>query len=609
LVNRAVSCLRRNAQLILAQRARTGARCLCGLFIAVLASTPSILPASVIVVSNRTDAVLSLELTADGKLSQETLKPAETKALRATGPVTLRSKQLLTGYVLDPLGAYYIASDNEKRFVVGQIELPIRNDLKALVATRTPQGDGLKATATIPIKLFVDEEEPTRQHVWEKRLRSRIAAASEILKSHCFVELQVVAVGKWDSDDKTTEFEQSLAEFERETEAGEARLAIGFTSQFQLIRGRTHLGGIRGPLEHHLLLREWSQIITESERLEVLLHELGHFLGASHSPERNSVMRPVLGDRLARSKKFRIGFDPVNTLAMSLVGEQLASNRRDQFADLDQPVRLQLAQIYAELAKALPDDPAAKQFIAVVQRSRAMPVIEGARSVVAAIREAAAGNSRSATPLDGDALADSYLQSAASAVQQLPPPTRAQAFLIGIAVGLDRTDVLRNHAVAGALCRTVERDDERKTRLMVLGQPSLRGREDHLQHFVVSAALASMAGSSAAESVGLAKEKQDAESGTGFSFADYQADLAGIRFAESIQRGSISLDRLAQQFHGSDFIPTTKGLTEGLSWSEFTAQYGSLSDDRFQQQRASLLKRIQELPAYRGTAEEGVSTD
>ena len=50
-----------------------------------------------------------------------------------------------------------------------------------------------------------------------------------------------------------------------------------------------------GPLHTHILIREWKPR-TEPERLEVLVHELGHFLGACHSPENDSVMRPLLGD-------------------------------------------------------------------------------------------------------------------------------------------------------------------------------------------------------------------------------------------------------------------------------------------------------------------------
>jgi len=116
-------------------------------------------------------------------------------------------------------------------------------------------------------------------------------------------------------------------------------------------------------------MREWSQHFSEPERLEILLHELGHIFGAVHSPEQDSVMRPVLGDRLSRAAKFRIGFDPVNTLAMCLVSEQLAERPGTRLADLSPDCRLRLAAIYGELAKALPDDPAAGQYLKLLEQT------------------------------------------------------------------------------------------------------------------------------------------------------------------------------------------------------------------------------------------------
>jgi hypothetical protein len=147
-------------------------------------------------------------------------------------------------------------------------------------------------------------------------------------------------------------------------------LAVGFSSQFQLARGQVHLGGIAGPLEQHLLIREWSRYITEPERMEVLLHELGHFLGAVHSPEPDSVMRPVLGDRLSRSAKFRIGFDPVNALAMCLVRDELASGRRATLGDLQPSTLGELRSLYATMAQALPKDPAATRYMELIDRAR-----------------------------------------------------------------------------------------------------------------------------------------------------------------------------------------------------------------------------------------------
>src|SRR5205085_7080037 len=116
------------------------------------------------------------------------------------------------------------------------------------------------------------------------------------------------------TDNNINNFDKTLAEFEQNVKPEPARLAIGFTSQYEVPRGAFHLGGTRGPLHTHVLVREWSKHISEPERMEVLLHELGHFLGAVHSPAPDSVMRSILGDRIARVKDFRITFDPVNVL-------------------------------------------------------------------------------------------------------------------------------------------------------------------------------------------------------------------------------------------------------------------------------------------------------
>ena len=69
------------------------------------------------------------------------------------------------------------------------------------------------------------------------------------------------------------------------------------------------------------------------------------------------------------------------------------------------------------------------------------------------------------------------------------------------------------------------------------------GRRDLAQHFFLSGYLAAVVGSAAAESAGIAKELADARSGSGFSYVDLAADLAGIAFAERVLRREASLGR------------------------------------------------------------------
>ena len=176
---------------------------------------------------------------------------------------------------------------------------------------------------TVPVMLLVDDREPTVRAVWEKRLRTRLEAASDIFERYCRVRFKVMAVGTWSADTTIDDFNLSVAEFERKVQPAPAKLAIGFTSHYQWAPGESHVGGIRGPLRSHILVREALVRVSEPERLEVLVHELGHYLGAAHSAAGTSVMRPMLGDRRSCARSFRIGFDAPNTLAMYLLAEQL----------------------------------------------------------------------------------------------------------------------------------------------------------------------------------------------------------------------------------------------------------------------------------------------
>ena len=133
----------------------------------------------------------------------------------------------------------------------------------------------------------------------------------------------------------------------------------------------------------------------------------------------------------------------------------------------------------------------------------------------------------------------------------------------------------------------------------MLSNPTARGRADLLQHFAVSAALTAIIGPIATESVGLVKERQDSDGGSGFSFADYQADLAGIVFAEEMLSGEHSLDKM-EGFAWSQYLPDQQGLVEGLTREAFARQFGSVADRRFLAVRETITERIHRLQLARG---------
>jgi hypothetical protein len=280
---------------------------------------------------------------------------------------------------------YYFGQTNAGKIELREIGLakpdsanPIEQPLLGAAADFMPGDvnagrDDVEKRRTITVAVFVDDEEPTIDAVWKKRFADRIAAASKILERSCGMRLAIKSYGRWETDDNVHDFELSLREFERKVRPNNVHVAIGFTNQYQITRGRTHLGGTHGPLNSHILLREWSQHVTEPERLELLLHELSHYLGGAHSPESTSVMRPVLGDRQARARAFRIAIDPVNALAMSVVGEEIRNRGIRSFAQLSEPSRTLLEAIYSTLAQALPQDPAARAYLQYLQRRHRLP--------------------------------------------------------------------------------------------------------------------------------------------------------------------------------------------------------------------------------------------
>ena len=578
----------------------------------VFAATAHPAVADVIVLANRTPGAVTAQVKPVAAAAYGvTLASGDVAPLFLDGraQVTFASGNGPKRYLLDANSAYYFGRTSDGRLDLQQIGL---GDDKTSAEGRTLPGRAVTApVATIPVKLLVDEEEPARQQYWERRLRQRVEAASAILEKHCRVGLKVVAVGTWDSDDAINDFFASLGEFEREAKPFPGQLAIGFTSQYQVVRGRVHMAGTRGVLHTHILVREWSQHMSEPERLELLVHELGHFLGASHSPERDSVMRPVLGDRQAVRKGFQVRFDPVNTLVMSLVGEELRRRKIQQLSEMSPGTKRRLRQIYQALSPTLPDDPAANQFIQRMDIATATPLVLGTKQVVAQIVRSAQSNLSLPLPGDaaaggetrreGDALTEHYVRQAAGIARFLPESIATNSFLLGIGIGLDDSDVLRTHPKFGGFVQLVESDRERSLRTVSLGEPTLLGRRDLAQHFFVSAHLAAIAGTEAAAATGLAKELLDAAGGSGFSFADMTANRAGILFAGGVINRRFSLLKVSDEFTVPAYMPSVDGMPEGLTAAQLLAQFGPQTDDRFRQQMGRIDQRLLQLPPYRNT--------
>jgi len=225
-------------------------------------------------------------------------------------------------------------------------------------------------------------------------------------------------------------------------------------------------------------------------------------------------------------------------------------------------------------------------------------LVVGARRVVDGIRDAAVRNRNSPREarVSGDALTAFYVREAVQAAMTLPDDVVAPALLVGLAVGLDRRPTLVSNPLFSRRLAGVESAHDRQQRAAVLGRPTLGGRGDLALHVAVSMGLTVLAGPQMAEALGLAKEMDDARAGSGFSFADYAANLIGIELARRLLDGSLTPLQLAAEFETLDVGPILEDLPEGLPLDQFRDAYGSTVDPRFRQMRTLIEARIQALP-------------
>ena len=129
---------------------------------------------------------------------------------------------------------------------------------------------------------------------------------------------------------------------------------------------------------------------------------------------------------------------------------------------------------------------------------------------------------------------------------------------------------------------------------------TLAGRTDTPLHYLVSAALAAESGSPLADAVGLYKEVNDSQGGSGFSFNDLAADRAGTRFGERAVRDALRLqEQLARGVSESDLLPNVSDLPEALSAAQFKARFGAIGSPSYQQLLADIEARLDGTPLLR----------
>ncbi len=586
----------------------------CWLALTMLAATAARAEAAFVVIANTTDAAAHFVLShARAEPRAFTVGPGEVKRVPVgrNPELSLKTDDATPRYRLEPYTAYAVTRAGAGIAFRG-IEL----------AAALPRPDDVPEAPPREFKPFVlslcvmaDDAEARARSAWEKTLRARVAATSKVLERECGVVLKVAEVGSWKSDPRARTVAERLTDFENKVTPAEGVVAVGFSSRPvgpPTESDRCGPGLTRGPLHRHVLVSELA-LATEVERVELLMHELSHLLGAVHSPDPGSLMRPTVGDGKARSAKFRVQLDPLNALAVGVWVEEMRDGELKEWGDLRPPARERLIAVYKTIARALPGDPMAKDHAAHLDRlapvaraaAPAEPVLtakqQAVRKVVRAVAIRAADLSRKpeATRLKGDDLTAELVRTAASVAATEEEEQRSAALAIGLGLALDHSTTLRNNPLTRGFCHAIETDAERRERIAALGSPTVRGRRDLCQHFVVSAALAELLGPEASEAAGLLKERLDMAGTSGFSFTDLAADFAGVEFARVLRRDTRAVARVSVVFEVADYAPDVTGLPDGLPRKKFEADFGSETDPRFRKMLDEVRKRVAGLPGYK----------
>jgi hypothetical protein len=590
------------------------------------------LSAGVVVVQNMTSVKLTFTAQAsDNQQTQYAVVSKDIAAVPADGPVTItfgEGAAAITRTV--PVNSIYYIGVRDGKPELVHLRLPgVEDPAPAATQQASPKLDPASVQPRpaqkppgvykIPVAILVDTADLRSRAVWEKKLRKRLDDASDIFEHHCRVRFEVVSVGTWQSNPVIHSFDDALDDFAMKVSTGKARVAIGFTSRYDWQQDESHLGGTHGSLGSHVLIREGVRV-SEPERLEVLVHELGHFLGAAHTGAQYSVMRPKLGDRRSTAKSFRIGFDAPNTLVINLIAEEMRTRHIWHASMLSPEAKAAVRGAYMALAEAIPTDPVSTSSVESLgpapkpsgPPSIASPeLVSSAQYVLHALVQAARENSQlPVTSKDrkqqlwrtGDELMSFYVRRAAAAARLMRRENAPSAFLLGLAVALDDSNYVHDKPALNEVWQRIEPDDQRQARMLQMGTPAIYKRHDLVGHFTMSAALVVLTGQQGAEAAGLGKEIQDSRSGNGFSFVDLCADMSGVLFATHVREDNIPLDQVIKSFTVENFVPSLDKLPEDVSWDKFQKEYGEGSSENFQRQRADIYHRILALPPYRAPA-------
>ena len=133
-----------------------------------------------------------------------------------------------------------------------------------------------------------------------------------------------------------------------------------------------------------------------------------------------------------------------------------------------------------------------------------------------------------------------------------------------------------------------------------VGHLCLHERVDFAQHFLMSAWLASQAGGRLSNALGQFKEVLDSTpgaGGSGFSFNDIAADLAGSRLGQVARQNPVRLqNQVLILREDTDWMPPVDDLPQFMSAQEMADEYGGPGHPAYDRMWLNIQSRVNRLP-------------